>query len=116
MNTEDRGENDAIRVSGRFHLGCCHRCIPNRRGIQGRRQGESIWDRFSHIPGRIFEGHTGDVACDHYHRFEEDIGIMKSIGLKSYRFSISWAGYSPRKGRPESKGAGLLQEACRETE
>jgi beta-glucosidase len=68
-------------------------------------KGESIWDRFSHIPGRIFEGHTGDVACDHYHRFEEDIGIMKSIGLKSYRFSISWARVFPEgKGAPNQKG------------
>jgi beta-glucosidase len=53
-------------------------------------RGESIWDRFSHTPGRIEHGHTGDVACDHYHRWREDIGLMKKLGLRAYRFSISW--------------------------
>ena len=68
-------------------------------------KGENIWDRFSHIPGKVYEGHTGDVACDHYHRYEEDIGIMKDIGLKSYRFSISWARVFPDgKGKPNQKG------------
>lgn len=68
-------------------------------------KGENIWDRYSHIPGRTFEGHTGDVACDHYHRYEEDIRIMKEIGLKSYRFSISWARiFHDGKGTPNQKG------------
>lgn len=53
-------------------------------------KGESIWDRFSHTPGKIVDGSTGDVACDHYHRYREDIGLMKKIGLNGYRFSISW--------------------------
>jgi len=68
-------------------------------------KGENIWDRFSHIPGKILEGHTGDVACDHYNRYEQDIEIMKRIGLKSYRFSISWARIFPDgKGTPNQKG------------
>ena len=54
-------------------------------------KGESIWDRFSHTLGKIENGDTGDVACDHYHRWREDIELMKEIGLKAYRFSISWA-------------------------
>ena len=53
-------------------------------------KGESIWDRFSHTPGNIANGDTGDVACDHYHRWQDDIQLMKAIGLKAYRFSISW--------------------------
>lgn len=53
-------------------------------------KGLSIWDVFSHDKGRTFCGHTGDVACDHYHRFREDIALMKQIGVNSYRFSISW--------------------------
>jgi beta-glucosidase len=53
-------------------------------------KGESIWDHFSHTPGKIFNGDTGDVACDHYHRLPEDIAIMRQLGLKAYRFSISW--------------------------
>lgn len=51
---------------------------------------DSIWDHASHTPGHIAHGETGDVACDHYHRFQEDIALMKEIGLKSYRFSVSW--------------------------
>jgi beta-glucosidase len=53
-------------------------------------KGESIWDRFSHTPGKIANNDTGDVACDHYHRYREDIALMRSLGLKAYRFSISW--------------------------
>ena len=52
--------------------------------------GPSIWHRFSHTPGNIAEGHTGDVACDHYRRWREDISIMRDLGLKAYRFSVSW--------------------------
>ncbi len=53
-------------------------------------KGLSVWDTFCRQPGRVLEGHTGDTACDHYHRFKEDIAIMKDIGLKAYRFSVSW--------------------------
>jgi beta-glucosidase len=53
-------------------------------------KGESIWDRFSHTPGHINDNSDGDVACDFYHRYEEDIRIVKDLGLKVYRFSISW--------------------------
>ena len=53
-------------------------------------KGESIWDRFSHTPGKIIDAATGDVACDHYHRYPEDIALMHQLGLKAYRFSISW--------------------------
>ena len=68
-------------------------------------KGENIWDRYSHIPGKVYDNHTGDVACDHYHRYEEDIRLMKEIGLKSYRFSISWARVFPDgKGTPNQKG------------
>jgi beta-glucosidase len=50
---------------------------------------ESIWDRFSHTPGKIKNGDTGDVANDHYHRYAEDVAVMQQIGLQAYRFSIS---------------------------
>lgn len=56
---------------------------------------ESIWDRFSHEPGRMAHGETGDTACDHYHRWQEDVELMREIGLKSYRFSISWSRVIP---------------------
>jgi beta-glucosidase len=53
-------------------------------------KGESIWDRYAHAPGHIKGGDTGDVACDHYHHYREDIAILKRLNQKSYRFSISW--------------------------
>ncbi len=58
-------------------------------------KGESIWDRFSHTPGKVINGDTGDVACDHYHRYEADIALMRRLGLKAYRFSISWTRVLP---------------------
>ena len=53
-------------------------------------KGESIWDRFAHTPGRIADGSTGDVACDQYHRYPEDIALLGELGLAAYRFSIAW--------------------------
>ena len=53
-------------------------------------KGESIWDRFSHTPGKIQNNENGDVACDHYHRWPEDIALMKSLDVQAYRFSLSW--------------------------
>lgn len=53
-------------------------------------RGNSIWDEFCCQPGRVFGGHSGDVACDHYHRFDEDFTIMESLGIRNYRFSFSW--------------------------
>ncbi|WP_182902575.1 GH1 family beta-glucosidase [Microbispora sp. H10830] len=50
----------------------------------------SIWDTFSHTPGMVADGHTGDVACDHYNRYLEDVEIMAWLGLKAYRFSVAW--------------------------
>lgn len=53
-------------------------------------RGESIWDRFAHTPGNTKNGDTGDIACDHYHRYPEDVAMMAALGVKAYRFSIAW--------------------------
>lgn len=63
-------------------------------------RGRSIWDEFCRWPGKVFEGQTGDVADDHYHRYREDVALMKSLHMNAYRFSISW----PRV-LPEGRGA-----------
>ncbi len=63
-------------------------------------KGESIWDRFSHTRGRVRNGDTGDVACDHYHRYKEDIALMAELGLKAYRFSIAWPRIFPTGSGP----------------
>jgi beta-glucosidase len=53
-------------------------------------RGTSIWDTFSHTPGKVLDGDTGDVACDHYHRWREDLAILRDLGVGAYRFSIAW--------------------------
>lgn len=74
-------------------------------------RGESIWDRYSHIPGNVTNGNTGDVACDHYHRYIEDIELMKQLGLKSYRLSISWPRIFPNGyGEPNPKGIAFYKD------
>jgi len=55
----------------------------------------SIWDIYSHTPGRVLRNHTGDIACDHYHRYEEDVALMAELGVKAYRFSLSWSRIIP---------------------
>lgn len=68
-------------------------------------KGESIWDRFTHTPGKVRGGVTGDVACDQYHRYAQDIALAKQLNLKSYRFSVSWPRVQPTgTGAPNMKG------------
>ena len=69
-------------------------------------KGLSVWDRFSNQPEKILGGDSGDVACDHYHRWQEDVGLMAEIGLQAYRFSISWPRLLP-EGVGEVSKAGL---------
>lgn len=69
-------------------------------------KGESIWDRFSHTPGRIEDASNGDVACNHYHLWPEDVALMKSLNIQVYRFSIAWPRILP-EGRGRINQAGL---------
>ena len=69
-------------------------------------KGRSIWDDFCHTPGKVYGAHTGDVACDHYHRYREDVALMKELGVKHYRFSLSWPRILP-EGTGEICEAGL---------
>jgi len=66
--------------------------------------GHSIWTRFAATPGKIANGDTGDVACDHYYRWKEDVALMRQLGLKAYRFSVSWSRILPQ-------GTGAVNEA-----
>jgi len=71
--------------------------------VDGR--GESIWDTFSHIPGKVRDNANGDVADDHYHHYKGDVGLMKALGANIYRFSISWPRVFPDgAGAPNPKG------------
>jgi beta-glucosidase len=72
--------------------------------VDGR--GESIWDRFTTIPGKIANGESGRVACDSYHRYLEDVSLMRGLGLNAFRFSIAWPRVLP-EGRGSVNEAGL---------
>jgi 6-phospho-beta-glucosidase len=77
--------------------------IEGAASIDGK--GPSIWDTYSKIPGNTYKNTTGEVAIDFYNRFEEDIALMKEMGLKAYRFSISWPRIFPKgKGEVNQKG------------
>ncbi len=68
-------------------------------------RGPSIWDTFSHTPGRVVNGETGDVACDHYHRWREDLDLIAGLGTDAYRLSIAWPRVLPTgSGRVEQRG------------
>ncbi len=76
--------------------------IEGATSVEGR--GPSVWDEFCKVPGAIWQGQSADVACDHYHRWAQDVGLMRQIGLHAYRFSISWSRVLP-------EGVGKVNEA-----
>src|SRR5581483_245921 len=68
-------------------------------------RGASVWDTFSHTPGKTFQGQTGDVADDFYHRYKEDVALMQRLGVRGFRFSIAWPRVFPEgTGTPNPKG------------
>ena len=78
-------------------------------------KGESIWDAFSHTPGKIAHGETGDIACDHYHRYKDDVRLMAELGVKSYRFSVAWTRILPEGiGKINEKGVAFYDDLINE--
>src|SRR5262249_39658743 len=72
---------------------------------RGERVADSIWDTFCRLPGVIHDRSNGDIACDHYHRYPEDIALMRHLGAKAYRYSISWPRVLPHgTGEPDQRG------------
>ena len=79
--------------------------------IDGR--SPSVWDTFCRRPGAVVDDHNGDVACDQYHRYKEDVALMKDLGLKAYRFSVSWPRVFPDdSGTPNQKGVDYYKRLC----
>jgi beta-glucosidase len=78
------------RFPDRFRWGVATAAYQVEGAVDEDGRGPSIWDTFSHRPGRVDNGDTGDVACDHYHRWPEDLDLMATLGLEAYRFSVSW--------------------------
>ncbi len=99
-------ESDVPSFPPGFVFGAATSAYQIEGGAAADGRGESIWDRFSHTPGRVHGGDTGDVAADHYHRYAEDIALMREIGLTAYRFSIAWPRIVP-DGRGRVNAAGL---------
>ena len=78
-------------------------------------RGPSIWDTFARQPGAIADGSTGDVACDHYHRYPEDVRLMADLGARAYRFSISWSRVLPDGDRRRSTSAASTSTSASST-
>ena len=73
-------------------------------------RGESIWDTFCRIPGAIADGSSGEPACDHYHRYRQDVELMRQLGVRAYRFSIAWPRIFPQgRGSPQTAGLDFYQ-------
>jgi len=89
-----------------FHWGAATASYQIEGGAREGGKGESIWDRFAHTPGRIKGGDNGDRACDSYHRYREDIALLRAMHLNSYRFSIAWPRIQP-EGRGAAHAVGL---------
>ncbi|MGY1827758.1 GH1 family beta-glucosidase [Blastococcus sp. SYSU DS0541] len=88
-----------------FFFGAATAAYQIEGAVQADGRGPSIWDTFSHTPGRTFQGHTGDVAAEHYTRYPEDVALMVELGLSAYRFSVAWSRVLPEgAGRIEQRG------------
>ncbi|CCE06092.1 putative Beta-glucosidase [Bradyrhizobium sp. STM 3843] len=98
--------NDILRQFPRdFVWGTATSSYQIEGGAQADGRGPSIWDVFSHAQSNIEDGSNGDVACDHYHRYKDDVRLIKELGCKAYRFSIAWPRLFPDgDGRPNPKG------------
>jgi beta-glucosidase len=89
------GEDGALGFPDGFTWGAATAAYQIEGAATADGKGPSVWDTFSHTPGQVRGGDTGDVACDSYHRYREDIALIAALGLRSYRFSISWPRIQP---------------------
>ncbi|GGB30050.1 beta-glucosidase [Sphingomonas metalli] len=93
------------RFPNGFVWGCATASYQIEGAVREDGRGPSIWDTFSHTPGRVANGDTGDVACDSYHRYAEDVALLKGLGVGAYRMSIAWSRIFPEgRGKPNPKG------------
>ncbi len=88
-----------------FLWGCATSAYQIEGAVAADGRGQTIWDTFAHTPGKTHQGQTGDIADDSYHRFAQDVKLLKELGAKTYRFSIAWARIFPLgTGKPNDKG------------
>jgi beta-glucosidase len=95
-----------------FQWGAATAAYQIEGAIQEDDRGVSIWDTFCHQPGRVQNGDTGDTACDHYHRMEQDVALMAELGLQTYRFSVAWSRVMPfGRGAVNEKGLDFYSQS-----
>ena len=98
-------ETSPLRFPADFTWGAATAAYQIEGAVNEDGRGPSIWDRFVQLPGMISDRSTGDTACDHFHRYKEDVQLMKALGTKAYRFSIAWPRVFPEGvGTPNPKG------------
>ncbi len=106
---------DLLRFPADFKWGCATAAYQIEGAATEDGRKPSVWDTFSHTPGKTFQGDTGDVADDSYHRYKEDVQLLKNMGAKVYRFSISWSRIFPDgTGQPNEKGLAYYQRVVDE--
>jgi len=96
----EQADGELLRFPQRFVWGAATAAYQIEGAAHEGGRTSSIWDTFGRTPGKVFEGHTGDVACDHYHRYPEDVALMTSLGLSAYRFSTAWPRIVPHGSGP----------------
>jgi beta-glucosidase len=104
VNTTPQQTGEAVRFPKGFAWGTATASYQIEGAVEEGGRSPSIWDTFSHTPGKVQDGDTGDVADDHYHRYQEDVDLMAGLGVGWYRFSLAWPRLQP-------DGRGALNEA-----
>jgi beta-glucosidase len=95
----------ALQFPAGFLWGCATSAYQIEGAVTADGRGRTIWDTFAHTPGKTYQGQTGDVANDSYHRFATDVKLLKELGVRTYRFSVAWARIFPQgTGKPSDKG------------
>jgi beta-glucosidase len=102
-STFPRGPRAPVRFPAGFVWGSATAAYQVEGAVDEDGRGPSIWDTFCRVPGAVAGGDTGDVACDHYHRWPEDVALMASLGLGAYRFSIAWPRIQPDGAGPANQ-------------
>jgi beta-glucosidase len=108
-------QNAATQFPADFRWGCATASYQIEGGVKEDGRKPSVWDTFSHTPGKTHNGETGDVADDSYHRYKEDVQLMKHLGIKVYRLSVAWPRVFPDGvGQPNEKGLAYYQRVVDE--
>ena len=93
--TVEQTQAGVLRFPDGFRWGAATAAYQIEGATRDDGRGPSIWDTFARTPGKVHAGHTGDVACDHYHRYADDAALIAKLGLREYRFSVAWPRVKP---------------------